>query len=151
MALNEKYSYKDCTQQKFTKLDAKEFDNSEVVGTCFHQNVPKTKVFPVGMTGVKFQKCNLDNCEIPAGNTIEGGCHRWIALQKDGEDWFLDDNLDPVEPMNKALYEKLGLDVNPVSISATQLDQSVVQTKIDELEDALQADIKALEDAATWR
>ena len=63
----------------------------------------------------------------------------------------MDANLDPVEPLNKAEYEKLGLSVDPADLPASISNESVTQTKREELEDALQADIKALEDAATWR
>ena len=151
MALNEKHSYKDYTHQEFTKTDAKDWNDSEVVGTCFHQTVPKTSIFPAGITGVKFVKCNLDNVVIPKDCTVEGGCHRWIAAQKDGSDWLLDDNLLPVEPLNKAEYVKLGLSVDPAALPITTKDVSVVTEKRQLLEDALQASIKALEDAATWR
>ena len=151
MALNEKHSYKDYTNKEFTKTDAADWNNSEVVGTCFHQNVPKTAIFPVGIKGVKFVRCNLDNVVIPKDCTLEGGCHRWIAVQKDGCDWLLDDTLAPVEPLNKAEYIKLGLSIEPSALPVTVKDVSVVEEKRQELEDALQAQIKTLEDAATWR
>ena len=151
MAQNQKYSYKDHTHQSFTKTDPKDWNDSEVVGTCFHQTVPKTAIFPAGITGVKFVKCNLDNVVIPKDCTVEGGCNRLIAVQKDGCDWLLDTNLNPVEPLNKAEYVKLGLSIDPAALPTSISDESVTQTKRQELEDALQASIKALEDAATWR
>ena len=151
MALNEKYSYKDHTNKLLDKTDAAEWNDTEVVGTCFHQNVPKTVVFPAGIKGVKFVKCNLDNVVIPKDCTVDGGCNRLIAVQKDGCDWLLDTDLNPVEPLDKAEYVKLGLSVDPSALPTSISAESVTTTKRQELEDALQADIKALEDAATWR
>ena len=72
MSVNEKYSYKDLVDQNFTTVDAPEFNNSEIVGSNFFQyNAPRSNVFPSDMTGVTFKNCNLDNCNIPAGNTLE--------------------------------------------------------------------------------
>jgi len=151
MAQNEKYSYKDFTNKLLDKTDAAEWNDTEVVGSCFHQNTPKTVVFPVGISGVKFIKCNLDNVVIPEDCTVEGGTNKLISTQNDGADWFVDDNLAPIEPMNKAEYIKLGLSIDPAAIPATAKQESVVQEKRQELEDTLEAQIKALEDAATWR
>ena len=149
--MNEKYSYKDFTGKILTETDPKEWNDSEVIGSCFANEKPKTEVFPKGITGVKFIKCNLDNCLVPKECEIVGGTHKWIAAQNDLEDWLLDENLNPVEPLNKARFTKLSLSTSPLSISATELVEPVTVTKLRELEDALQADIKALEDAATWR
>ena len=151
MALNEKYSYKDHTNKLLDKTDAAEWNDTEVVGTCFHQNVPKTVVFPTGIKGVKFVKCNLDNVVIPKDCKVDGGCNRLIAVQKDGCDWLLDTDLNPIEPLDKAEYVKLGLSVDPAALPVSVKDVSVVEEKRQLLEDALQASIKALEDAATWR
>jgi predicted GH43/DUF377 family glycosyl hydrolase len=150
--MNEKYSYKDFTGKILTETDPKEWNDTEVIGSCFANQKPKTEVFPKGITGVKFIKCNLDNCLVPQECEIVGGCHRWIAVQNDLEDWLLDENLNPVEPLNKKAFEKLSLSTSPLSISASKVEEPVTWTKRKEYEDALQADIKALEDAAkAWR
>lgn len=151
MGINEKYSYKDFLTQTLTDTDPKEWDDTEVVGSCFAKEKPNTKVFPDGIKNVTFKKCNLDNVVVPEGCTIEGGTHKLIEVQNDGEDWILDKDLNPVEPVNKALYTKLGLSTSPAAISAEKQTVSVTDAKRKQLEDALQADIKALEDAATWR
>lgn len=115
--LNEKYSFKDFLDKKFTHLFTSEFNNSEIRGSCFYQQVvPNTQVFPTGITGVIFVECNLDNVLVPVGNTIKGGCHRRIMIQNDLEDWIIDDSLKPTEPINKIFFERLGLSVDPKDI-----------------------------------
>jgi hypothetical protein len=149
--LNKEYSYKDFTNKSLTDTDPKTWNDTEVVGSCFHRCVPKTETFPKGITGVTFTKCNLDNVVVPKECKINGGCHRWIAAQKDGEDWLLDDALNPVEPINKATYIKLGLSTAPLSISSAKLSESVIVSKRKELEDQLAADHAALDAAVSWR
>lgn len=149
--MNKKYSYKDFTGKTLIGTDLKEWNDTEVIGSCFYNETPNTKVFPDGIKGVKFIKCNLDNVVVPKECTIEGGCHRLIQMQKDGEDWLLDENLNPVEPMNKNDYVKLGLDISPAAIPTSSVAVPVTASKRQQLEDALQAQIKALEDSATWR
>ena len=128
MAVNEKYSYKDFMDKDLTRESASDFNNSEIIGSCFYQQIaPETQVFPSGITGVKFSKCNLDNVLIPPGNTIEGGCHRKIKVQNDLEDWFLDNSLKPVEPMSKKKFIELGISTDPKDIPATKLDKRVTE------------------------
>jgi hypothetical protein len=149
--LNKEYSYKDFTAKDLTKTDPKTWNDTEVIGTCFSQYVPKTVVFPVGITGVTFTRCNLDNVVVPAGCTINGGCHRWIKMQKDLEDWVLDDSLNPVEPLNKALFTNLGLSTSATALPVSDLSMSVTDAKRKELEDKLAADHVALDAAVDWR
>lgn len=149
--LNKEYSYKDFTAKDLTKTDPKTWNDTEVIGSCFHQHTPKTVVFPTGITGVTFTRCNLDNVVVPKECTINGGCHRWIAVQKDGEDWVLDENLNPVEPLNKALFTKLGLSTSAAALPVSEVSVSVTEAKRNQLKAQLAADIRALEDAANWR
>ena len=52
MAINEKYSYKSFKRQDLRNIPAKEFNNSEIIGTCFHQDEPNTDVFPIDVVGL---------------------------------------------------------------------------------------------------
>jgi len=152
MPLNEKYSYKDFTNKILTDTDPKEWNDSEVIGACFYNEKPLTEVFPEGVSGVKFVKCNLDNIVIPKDCTIEGGCRRLIQVQNDGEEWVLDEHLKPIEPLNKAVYVKLGLSVLPSALPIIKKDISIIQEKRQQLEDQLEAQKAALDSAASaWR
>ena len=144
MALNKKYSFKDFMDKDLTALPASDFNNSEIVGSCFYQQAaPDTQVFPTGITGVTFSKDNLDNVFIPPGNTIEPDCcHRKIMVQNDLEDWEVDNSLNPLKPINKKVFEGLGLSTDPKDIPAIKLKgNSVTQAKV---ETDKQADIDAL-------
>jgi len=126
-AQNKKHSFKDFTHRKFVNVDAKEFNNSEIVGTCFYQEGdPDQDVFPAGMTGVTFKRCNLDNVKIPAGNFVvtegwEKCSTRSIKVQNDLEDWILDAENKPVEPVSKEFFIEKGISIDPKDIPAEGL------------------------------
>ena len=131
--MNKKYSYKDFTGLDFSKVDAKEFDNTEIIGTCFSQLEPMTKIFPTGMTGVSFVKCNLDNVDIPAGNTMDACCNRQWKEQNDLELWVVDVALQPVEPLSKEMYQDLNISLDPADIPNKKMDKPITATKMAEV------------------
>jgi hypothetical protein len=149
--MNEKHSYRDYSYKQFVDDKPDEWNDSEIIGTCFAQHEPFTDVFPKELSKVTFSKCNLDNCIVPEGCTVNGGCHRQIKVQNDLEDWIVDNYLNPIEPLNKARFVKLGLSTSPLSLSASKVDAPAMETKKAELEAQLKEDIAALEAAATWR
>lgn len=125
--INEKYSYKAFSYHglSFKDRPVSEFNNTIIRGSCFYQEWREgdkeiiKDIFPDGMTGVTFEKCNLDNIFIPDGNTIneiKGGCHRKIAVQNDWDDWILDDDLRPIKPTNKEQRLKAGVSIDPKDI-----------------------------------
>jgi len=118
--INQKYSFKDFMGHNFSTANASEFNNTEIVGSCFYQeNKPDAEIFPSGMTGVTFKRCNLDNVKVPAGNTVESDCcNRKIKVQNDLEDWVLDGTNSPVEPVAKKKFIRLGLSIDPTDIPA---------------------------------
>ena len=125
MARNKKYSGKDFTFINLTKVKASEFNNSEIFGSCFYAENPTTAVFPKTMKGVTFDRCNLDNVVISEGNTVLPSCtNKKIAIQNDLEDWMLDENLNPVEPINKKGFEDLGISIDPADIPAVKQDRT---------------------------
>jgi len=66
-------------------------------------------VFQPTMTGVKFVNCNLDNCNVPAGNEVVGGTQRQFLVQNDGNDWEIDAQRNPVRILNAWIFAKYGL------------------------------------------
>lgn len=109
--MNKKYSFGDFLNQNFKSRPANEFDNSEIIGSCFYQEVtygntlPVTgiDIFPDDMTGVIFKRCNLDNVYIPAGNTVESdkgvdSSTKQIMADDEGLDCLVKNNAGTLEP-----------------------------------------------------
>jgi hypothetical protein len=140
---NEKYSFKDFTDQSFKDHKAADFNNTTIVGSCFHQNVVGEEdvlhdIFPDGMTGVHFVRCNLDNVLIPPGNTMdtEGWdmcTNKRIKIQNDGFSWILDNDNKPVEPMDKEQLLNKGMSIDPEDIPAQKLSPEEVKARQDQM------------------
>ena len=131
MAINETHSFKDYMHLSFVAADTADWNNSTVKGTCFYQEAGinasalsdiEKHIFPAGMTGVIFERCNLDNVFVPSGNTVLPDCSvRIIQAQNDLEDWVLDNvSLAPVEPVSKKMFERLSISIDPADIPITR-------------------------------
>lgn len=142
--MNKQFSYKDFSDKSLKEYKAEDFNDTEIIGSCFYQqDACNSDIFPDGIKNVKFIACNLDNVLIPANCTAEGGCNLQLKLQNDKEIWRVDkDTLSPLEPHNKAKFIKLGLSILPKDISSVELEKSiVVSTK-----EAKKAELKAEQD-----
>lgn len=128
--INNKYSHKDFTGVKLRTRSVSGFDGSEIVGTCFSQQAPNTKVFPDGITGVTFRGCNLDNVVVPAGNTIVKSSNRNIVMQQDNMDWVVDKTGKPLEPVAKKLMLKKGMSIDPKDLPVIQRLDSIFDSRI---------------------
>jgi len=141
--INEKYSFKGFTNQTFLDVDPAEFNDTEIKGSSFYQESaysdkgldasppdPMVDVFPVGMTGVTFTRCNLDNVKIPVGNTIgERNNHRRIRIQNDLSDWVLDVNSKPTTAIDEDSRIRASVSIDPKDIPATKQDKSILEGK----------------------
>ena len=136
MAVNETYSYKSWKRQQFTAEDPADFAG-EIIGACFSQDEPFTDVFPATMTGVTFTKCNLDNCNIPAGNTVNGGTNKQLKTQNDGEIWLVDGTLAPTAPLEPERFDKYGFSKDPADIPITPTEESIVFTREKEIDEKI--------------
>lgn len=123
MAINKQYSYKGFPYHglSFKNHPAAEFNNSSIIGSCFYQQwlddgATMKDIFPVGMTGVTFSKCNLDNVYVPPGNTIDGGTHNSLRAQNDMEDWLVDAMDKPIGPLHPKRFDDVGLSKDPKDI-----------------------------------
>ena len=122
--INEKYSHKTFPYHglSFKDKPASEFNDTEIVGSCFYQEWREDElkvvkdIFPTGITGMIFRRCNLDNILIPPGNVVESGTNKVIKVQNDWDDWFLDSTLKPIEPLNKKIRLLHKVSINPQSI-----------------------------------
>jgi hypothetical protein len=128
---NEKYSQKDFTGRSLR--DAKDLKDMVIYGSCFSQETPDTKVFPDNMTGVTFLNSNLDNVFVPEGNTIIGGIHRKFKVQADLNDWILNDDSTPKEPIMKEEYQRLGISIDPKDLPTKMMTENIIEKKQREL------------------
>lgn len=141
--VNQKYSFKDFTGQDFKSVPKSEFDNTCIVGSSFYQeNKPKSSIFPSGMFGVEFVRCNLDNVVIPINNTIhKTSSNRTIKVQNDLNDWLVNKiTLAPIDPLDKQRILDEGGSIDPADlpakyireeeISKTEWDRTYGQNKI---------------------
>lgn len=116
ITFNDKYSGKDFSGQSF--LNAKDLDGLVIYASVFYQEgEPDKVIFPANMENVTFLNCNLDNVYIDTNkNGIVGGTRRKIKAQNDLEDWILDKDLKPVEPMSKSAFIELNISTDSKDI-----------------------------------
>jgi len=149
MDTNKKYSYKAFPYHglSFKDRPAEEFNNTEIIGSCFFQSWKEDDVevvkdiFPDGMIGVVFKKCNLDNIHVSTGNTVitegkERCTHLKVRMMNDLADWILDDELKPVEPLNKECYQEFSLSMDPKDIPKEKMEECVFIKKEREIHEA---------------
>ena len=128
---NQKYSLKDFTGR--TLKDAEDLKDMIVYASCFSQETPDSHIFPENMKDITFVNCNLDNVYIPAGNTIVGGSQRRFKVQNDKMNWFVDKNNNPIEPLDKEIYLKAGLSIDPKDLPAQVMKESIILKEMDKL------------------
>src|SRR3990167_1381756 len=103
--LNDDYSFKDFTGRSNLEV------SGIIYGSCFSQEIPDNHIFPDNMTGVTFIKCNLDNVFIPNGNTVIDCSQRRYQVQNDLNDWILNSDNTPKEPIDAKIFTKLNLPI----------------------------------------
>ena len=108
------------------EVPPEELNGTTIQGSCFACQEPNTKMFMDGVKDIEFDGCNCDNTILPPGSTlINGSTNRQIKTQNDGEDWVLDKDLKPVEPLHRARFERYGLSCDPKSIPEKKVDVPV--------------------------
>jgi len=128
MKLNERYSYQSWKRKMFVDVDPVEFNDTEIIGAGFYQDTPYSDVFPKDVRGLVLTKCNLDNVNIPAGATVNGGCNNHILPQNDGEYWIVDRDMKPIAPRDADKYAALKLSTDPKALPAEPLDEPITFT-----------------------
>jgi len=122
--MNKEYSYKGFPYHgvSFKDKKAEDFNNTTIVGSCFYQEWTEgdekvvKDIFPDGMTGVVFERCNLDNIKMVPGNTYIRCSIRKLKVQNDWEDWELNEDLTPKTPSDKDERIKANISFDPKDI-----------------------------------
>jgi len=126
--INLKYSYKSFKRKSMLNIPAKEFNDSETIGSGFYQDEPFSNVFPPDINGVVFVDCNLDNVNIPAGATVVRGTNKHYKTMNDQEYWIVDKQGNPIEPRDKADFIKCKLSILPGDIPVQPLKEAITWT-----------------------
>lgn len=127
---NDKYSSKDFTGRNL--LDVKDLEGKIIFGSCFSQETPDTKVFP-DVKNLTLINCNLDNVYLDKNWQVIGGTQRRFKVQNDLEDWIIDKDNKPTEPILKEQFQKLGISINPNDIPTIKMTESITEKKQKEL------------------
>ena len=117
-------------------LKAEDWNDSLVKGSCFYAEGAMRAIMPADVTGVVLVECNLDNCIIPEGATVEGGTNKNVWKQNDGHDWACDEADNPIEPLNRKAMVMEGLNVDPALIPARPLTAEAVKAAEQARDDA---------------
>ena len=132
-------------EETLKSLTAKDWSNCEVRGSCFYRAGEARAIMPDDVTGLVLRDCNLDNCILPKGATVEGGTHKNLWVQNDGATWVCDWVTDaPVAPLNLKYHIAEGLNTDPALIPAEKLTDEELKA----LEQA-RVDAKQLAEAET--
>lgn len=119
-------SFKDFTGRVLTDETLYNFNGKTIYATCFSQETPGAIVFPDGMKGVTFVKCNLDNVTLPVDSIIIGCSQRQFEVQNDLNDWLVDENKNPVIPVDHEVYTKFNLPIpKPEDIPSQKVTERV--------------------------
>lgn len=144
--IDDKLSNKDFTGHDLS-LRA-DLDGKVIYGSCLSNETPNAKVLPTSLIGATFIVCNLDNVLVPDGNHVIDCSVRRFKVQNDGEDWIIDPvTLEPIEPINKATYGKLGLSSDPADLPDEKAKKSVIREEQARLAKIKADAIKVIEDA----
>lgn len=111
-----------------------DLNNKVIYRTSFMREEPNMEIFPEDVQNLTLYYCILDNIVIPAGITLIECQNNTFKSQNDGEDWIVDSkSLEPIEPVNKEKFEKLGVSIDPANIPKKKQEKSVLESKAEEV------------------
>lgn len=112
---DDEYSFKSFTNVCFLDDPKFNFNNRVIYRTDFSQEIPESHIFNEQTKGVTFVCCNLSNVFIPQGNTILDCIQIRSKIQNDLNTWIVDDNNNPIKPLDYEIYIKFGLEIPKVN------------------------------------
>lgn len=113
-------SFRDFTGWEFDSRRAMHFEGKVIYASCFSQETPDRAIFR-NVTGTTFIRCNLSNVFVPVGAIVIDCQRTRFSLRNDLRDWILSDINQPVEPIAKKYWQRLGYSVDPADIPLTRL------------------------------
>lgn len=108
-------------------------DGVIIYSSVFNQPTPDTHIFREDMTSVTFICASLDNVFIPEGNIVMnevngGTCGSQIRfeVQNDLQEWIVDEENNPIEPIAKEDFLKKGISIDPEDIPTKKLKAPIL-------------------------
>ncbi len=113
--VSDKYSWMDFTGRRLVEKAA--LEGAVIYASCFSQEIPDREVFPLDIKELTLLNCNLDNVKLnPAWKVVNCRTNRF-QVQKDLNDWIIDEHNQPVKPLNWKVFVRQGLPMpNPGDI-----------------------------------
>ena len=110
-----------------------EFRGGCVLGSTFGAQTPGVWRWPDGLAGVVFERCRFYNCDPPPASSLIGGCEVIAyAPQADQQDWLLDADGAPVQPLDRDLFVANAWSTDPdCIIEARQVGVSEAEVAFD--------------------
>ncbi len=129
---DEEFSFKFFSNYSFA-LNEIDLSGKTIYSSVFSTEILDFEPFHKDMKDVTFVNCSLDNVVIPNGNTViynNGFYQKRFKVQNDGEDWVIDKDNKPIEPMNKKLFLRLGFSIDPKDIPIEPVKESILMDKL---------------------
>lgn len=123
MQYNAKYSNKDFTGHDLSGNT--DMSGITIYNSCFSHETPNAQILPSNLIGTTFVSCNLDNVFIPSGNALTNSSNRLFKAQNDGNDWQINAQLQPTQPLNMATAIATGENTNPALIPAQSVSAGI--------------------------
>ncbi len=142
--LSDKYSNKDFTGHDLSARN--DMDGIVIHGSCFSNEELDAKSLPQNLVGTTFILCNLANVKIPAGATVIDCNTMRFKVQNDGEDWVVDSQNKPVEPIAKKLFLMYGLSIDPLQIPPSKIPVPVLTKHVNDINTLKAVSLKLAED-----
>lgn len=132
---DDELSFKVFTNFNFSGLK-QDFSGKTICGSTFTQELPDSVVFPEKTEKLRLVYCHIENVVLPEGTVVVnpdcGGVPCWtepFKVQNDLEDWKIDERGDPVEPVRKEEFQKLGISTDPEDIPREKLEEPITERK----------------------
>ena len=127
---NDELSNKDFTKRILLEKSIPE--GAVIFGSCFSHETLDTVVFP-DVQDLTLINCNLDNVYLNPLWIIIGCSARRYKVQNDREDWIVDKDDKPKEPIRKEKYIEFGLSIDPKDLPIEPLKENIIEKKQREL------------------
>lgn len=113
-----------------------DFSGKTICGSTFTQEIPNSEIFKKDTEKLRLVYCHIENVVLPAGTEVLNpdcdGIPCWTRsyqVQNDLEDWYVDAQKLPVEPLQKEEFLRLGISIDPADIPQMKIEEPITEKK----------------------